>query len=181
MKSKVAKRAGFFIGILFCCLIIQSCSNKEKSVSSEIYVNNFDNYLFYGFNHYSLSTQESYSGKFSCATDKDRNFGMGMRIESQDLIKMAPENILISGWVFCEDTKAASSLVVSIDEGETNLFWYGIDLTKNVTNANEWTFIKGEFKCPEAIPPGAVLSFYLWNTGGKLVYIDDQTIEFIKK
>jgi hypothetical protein len=163
----------------FMMILLFSC-NYEQSKPPNLYTNDFDNYLDWGFTHELLVKGGAHSGNYCCKTDGNSQFGLGMKLRSEEFKDMKPRYMVVSAWVKSEKSNPKSSIVATFDEGKTNVSWNGIDLSKEINQNNKWIFVTKRFDFPKNLYPGVDFSFFLWNTGGVTVWIDDMSVEFIK-
>ena len=161
------------------CILISSCSTEQVRPHN-MYFNDFDNYVDWGFNNASLFKGDSHSGKYCSRTDATSNFGMGLKLGGDELATMKPNKFIISAWVKSQNSRPSSTIVATFDEGTTNIAWFGLDLSKEITQGDKWIFVTQQFDFPQNLYPEVSFTSYLWNTGEKAVLIDDFSIEFVK-
>lgn len=174
MKSR------FTIVPLTALLLFFTSCVYEQSKPPNLYTNDFDNYKDWGFHHEMLFKGGAHSGKYSCKTDGANQFGIGLKLSSDELKEMNPKYMIVSAWVKSEKSRPKASVVATFDEGKNNVAWNGIDLSKEIDQNDKWTFVTKRFDFPKNLYSGVDFTFFLWNTGGVTVWIDDMSVEFAR-
>lgn len=159
-------------------MFLSSCV-YEQSKPPNLYTNDFDNYLNWGFTHELIVKGGAHSGNYSCKTGGNSQFGIGMKLPYDEFKEKKPKHMIVSAWVKSEKSRPKASVVATFDEGKTNVAWNGIDLSKEINQNDKWIFVTQRFDFPKNIYPGVDFSFFLWNTGGTEVWIDDMSVEFV--
>ena len=168
-----------WFSILMICLAFTGCQFETRH-SPGYYGNDFDNYVNWGFSHQLLTTEDAYSGKYSCVTDASNEYSMGLKISNGELDELKPKYFIVSAWVKSEKSQPHASIVATFDDGSTNISWNGVHLGKQLKMSNKWVLLTEKFRYPKNVTPKTEFSCFLWNTSGQKIYIDDLSVEFFR-
>jgi|SRR5688572_1541877 len=171
-----------FILSLICVMSVlislESC-NSEKNIQYKV-LNDFESYSDWGFNHEQIEKGQGYSGFYYCKTDIAKPYGIGMKLMKEDLDKFKTKHYRISGWIKCSVAGLAGALVSTFEYDGNIINWNGIELEKQLKEANKWTFVSGEFPVPDKLPGRTEFKFFLWNKGSETLLIDDMEVVFME-
>jgi 4-amino-4-deoxy-L-arabinose transferase-like glycosyltransferase len=108
---------------------------------------------------------EEYSPTFSINTDSLQTEGLS-------------QLILASSFHLKLEEESGPLLVISVDKEQENKFWKGISLKDQVKIYGNWVpVVVNEIVDVKEVPPGSVLSIYIWNQAKAEMYLDDFNIE----
>jgi len=159
-----------------------ACSgNKDEKKSENQHVYSSDMEYEKWINNQSLVNDRAHSGKFSSKVDSSNNYSFGFTENFKNISDTLPAFANISVWVNYPVTGIKSTLVVSVDAPDQNIFWSGTELLDSVKVANQWKEIKSLITLPAAIKPDYKISVYVWSNDKKAFYVDDLKVEFLYK
>ena len=169
---------------------------QEKVFPSHRYFNNFDdpskNTSFINLNTIVLSNDSS--RKFVSRTDETNPFSAGLEIEIPEDLKRKNFKIEVACSVFVKPG-TNNKLVISISKNESSLYWEGVQVGENQSQANsgevplgetddaqgsgKWFALKKSSLIPGSMPVDSRVKIFIWNADGKSVTdIDDLEVTF---
>ena len=201
-RSRILKTVVLLLLVAFSCYNIQMTSIDNKCffgstwdwnnylrqleragipfTSSSVisYSNDFENQALIGDEV--VSHEIVRSGMYSATFDEEHEYCCKaikyIRDFPQDNF---PEMVKASAWVFYPDSVFSSvRLVFSVEREGNSLKWEGIDLTNLVTTPNSWQQVSASFTIPEKITGDTKLLIYIYNPGGRAIFIDDLEVRF---
>jgi hypothetical protein len=169
--------------LLFLVIIVvfSACSgNKSNNGSSEpgskLISSNLENVSW--INQNTLSKEFAHSGRFSSKVDTVFPYSFGFSGTFNMMSDTLPVSVDVSVWIFYPQLKINSSVVLSIDSVNKNIFWKGIPIKDSIKTINQWQEIKTTFEIPKKILPTDNIKIYVWNIDKRTFYMDDLSILF---
>lgn len=163
-------------------LVLAGCSSntETETPANLITQNDFEGLDGWVPGTPSLTTEKAHSGRFSTKVDKDAEYSLSYVNLLGKASAARIQKIKLSGWVLLAGPKATATVVVQVvDPAQDNkqVFWEGIDLSKEVKKTNEWTEVSKEFTLPANLEAGHQLRVYMWRGGAEQpAYLDDLTL-----
>jgi hypothetical protein len=169
-----------YVILLVVMVMFVSCSEKNKPVEHEpgtiLVANDLENMAW--INLQTLSKDVAHSGRFSSRLDSLTEFSFGYSNTFSNLSDTLPFSVDVSLWIYYPELKINSSLVISIDSVNKNIFWKGIPLIDSIKTANQWQKINVTFELPKKIMPTDQLRIYVLNNEKRKFYMDDLSLLF---
>jgi hypothetical protein len=125
-----------------------------------------------------LSKDVAHSGKFATKVDSLNEYSFGLSNTFNNLSDSLPTSVDVSMWMFFTQLKTKSSVIISIDSVNKNIFWKGISITDSIKAASQWQEIKVNFEIPKKIMPTDNIKIYVWNNEKRAIYMDDLKLLF---
>lgn len=165
--------------LLVIMAVFAACSgNKpaEREPGTILVASNLDDLGW--MNQHTLSKDVTHSGMFSSKLDSLTEYSFGYSNTFNNLSDTLPLSVDVSVWLYCPQLKINSSLVISIDSVNKNIFWKGVPLADSIKAANQWQEIKVTFELPKKIMPTDNLKIYVLNPEKRNFYMDDLSLLF---
>ncbi len=124
---------------------------------------------------------KAHSGQYFCRTGAGQEYSQTYISRLGDITEDPIRRIDMGAWFRLADAGAKARLVMSIHSGDSTLFWQGLDTQDVSPQAGEWTRLFFTYDLPEGIRPEHTIKFFLWNTSGREVDVDDFDIHFYTK
>ncbi|HOY30605.1 MAG TPA: hypothetical protein PKW80_01880 [Bacteroidales bacterium] len=178
------KTIHIFVVITCAIVLFSACSdNKEEKNENKAGVTCFSSDMENTgwINQTTLTRETAHSGKFSSRVDSVQQYSFGFRDFFKNINDTLPEKVDVSFWILYPQKDIKSTMVISIDSVEKNIFWQGTDLKDSVQVPNQWKEIKTTIELPENIMQTDRIAIYIWGTDKKSFYIDDMKVTFGKK
>ncbi len=170
--------------IIGAMILFSACSGNKEEVKNEnkavAGVFSSDLEATGWMNLFTLSKDVAHSGRYSSRVDSINQFSFGFREFASIIADTIPKKVDIDFWMLCLQTGIKSTLVLSIDSVDKNIFWHGIELADSVKAPNKWQEIKATVDLPENIMATDKISIYVWNKEKRTFYIDDLKVTFGK-
>lgn len=183
-KSKKMKNLKILSVIICAMILFSACSGNKEEVKNEnkpvAGVFSSDLEATGWMNQFTLCKDVAHSGRYSSRVDSVNQFSFGFREFASIIGDTIPKKVDIDFWMLCLQTGIKSTLVLSIDSVDKNIFWHGIELADSVKTPNKWQEIKTTVDLPENIMATDKISIYVWNKEKRTFYIDDLKVTFGK-
>ncbi len=124
----------------------------------------------------------AHSGKYVTMVDEINPYSDGFKFTLPDTL-FEKKNLVakLSFWEY-QGVGSRTNLVISISDTSNNsYFWNGTYSNSLTGTINKWDKMSATVELPEIRSPSDIINVYLWNNGGKLVYVDDITIDLIER
>jgi hypothetical protein len=123
-----------------------------------------------------LDQQHVWTGSYSA---KVGEYSPTFRISSDSLqISSLDKLLLSSSFQLHLEEESELLLVISVDKEQENKFWKSISLKDQVKTYGNWvSVVVNEIVDVKEVPPGSVLSIYIWNQAKAEMYLDDFKVE----
>ncbi|MEW6468610.1 MAG: hypothetical protein AB1458_06780 [Bacteroidota bacterium] len=130
---------------------------------------------------HTLSTENSYSGKYSSMVNgknkKSVTFAKRIRDVVPDTVKEAYVRANIMAWTTDWDSDA--DLVISFESGGKSYSWNTFKLNRLVQSNRKWSSMTARIKIPELVTPDDIVTVYVLSHDGTLIYLDDFEVLFL--
>lgn len=129
------------------------------------------------------SESGAHSGEFVTSVNKKVEFSDAITLTNLTNLQGKKDIFLkVSFWKY-EPKKSKTSFVICIQSSKDDVYyWDAVTTSSNAAwEISKWVNIKETLKLPSIKSSGDIIKIYLWNTGGKTVYMDDLSLEFIQK
>jgi len=174
------------LSVIICATILfAACSGKKDDVKNSdlsapgVFYSNLEATGW--MNQFTLSKDAAHSGRYSSRVDSVNQFSFGFKETVSIIGDTIPKKANIDFWVLYPQAGIKSTIVLSVDSCEKNIFWFGTPLIDSVKTTAKWQQIKASVNLPENIMPTDKISVYVWNNDKKTFYIDDLTVSFENK
>jgi hypothetical protein len=147
-----------------------------KNGDTLIYYNNMEPKNKYNLPQ-NIISKKSHSGNYSCKLDSIQPFSIGL-FENKPISK----KVKISFWVNSK-IHTKTSLILSLDSSNKNIFWEGKDISSLVKSNFNWQYVVCEFQFPIKYfydISNKLGLYFLLNKPDETVFVDDIKIQFIK-
>ncbi len=154
--------------IFLLVIILASCKNKNEAVSvldenAIVFKNSFEELAGWTEN-ISLDTGDAHSGHYFVKADTTNEFSAGYKYQLSKITKRKIKFIEYSAFVCVADLSQKGALVLSIDDGPTNLLWTSVPIDQtSVKIAGKWTNVHEKIKLPPNVNINSTVKVYLWN------------------
>ncbi len=131
-------------------------------------------------NQQTLIKGDAYSGESFSRTDSLNLYGIGWKGAIPEQFQHKNIHISISGFARLIGMKGNVSLVISVLQNDSTIYWEGRAVSSQVKQENVWTLLQNEVSLPMNIT-GAnnTLLIYIWNEDGKRICdIDELSFTF---
>jgi hypothetical protein len=161
---------------------LASCSKSADNTgpSNRIAFNDFESVDGWGAPNSSLTTAQAHSGHYAVKVDKDVEYSLGYNNLLGKASASKIKKLIVHGWVYVTGPKTTASLVLQVvapDKNNQQVFWGGVDLSKEVHEANEWQEVRQEISLPDNVEASQQLRVYMWRGAAQQpVYLDDLEI-----
>lgn len=165
-------------GMVFLISVLTSCT-RSRTVDDGSYFEDFDNLKHW--NHDAKVTNEmAHSGSYAAYTDSFNDFSQTFEMEYGFAKSKKYRTMMVSAWCYktLDDPKAG--LVASVESPEKQLSYSSSDLSKSMSEVNQWEQVSVFLELPGQAPEHSKIKVYLWSPGKNKVYMDDVLIEFGK-
>jgi hypothetical protein len=165
--------------LLVIMVVIAACSeNKpaEREPGTMLVANDMENMSW--INLQTLSKKMAHSGRFSSKLDSLTEYSFGYSNTFSNLSDTLPFSVDVSVWIYYPQLKIKSSLVISIDSVNKNIYWKGVPLADSIKAANQWQEVKVTFELPKKIMPSDQIRIYVLNNEKSSFYMDDLSLLF---
>jgi hypothetical protein len=160
--------------LLIAAALVTGCRKKKVPAKDVVYFNDAEQYI--GWSGYGTLKQVpggGHSGAYASVTDTMVQYSLGLRETYSKIKEAETKTISVTSWIQMKDSTAKGCMVVSIDEAGKSLDWKCFPVETVIKEVNKWQEMKFKYSLPGDLPPGAVITIYLWNTGKKEIWIDD--------
>ena len=173
--SVIKNKSIYFICILFV-LMNNSCRNNSKLSFSQ------DFEQMAGWEQTpTLVKEKGHSGLYFTRTGLEYEFSKSFALRLGDISTEKVRRIDMGAWIRISEPAAKAKLVLSIESGDSAVFWQAIDTESASPKPGEWTRLYFTFDLPDDFQPDYVVKMYLWNVSKKTVDADDFDIHFYTK
>ena len=115
----------------------------------------------------------AYSGYHLCLCDSINEYGFGAEFDAKQHFPKQSINCQFSFWCKLEKSAGECQIVVSIDNEEGNLYWFGYPISIFANGANDWFPVSLDLNFPMDYLKNGIIKLYLWNFGKNRILIDD--------
>jgi hypothetical protein len=165
-----------FPGLLLAAFIA-GC-DKPREV---VYSNDAEQAIGWINQHTLRHGQGAHSGGWVSHTDSAFPYSLTLREKWSDLRKAGVKKVSSKAWVKFVSMSAKGGLVVSVEDQGKALVWEMLPLDSIVKKEGEWTQVKLDIPLKSDLPPGSVISAYVWNTSKDTILIDDMEVRFLSE
>jgi len=122
----------------------------------------------------------AYTGNMFSRTDSAHLYGIGYKGAVPETFEAGSLRINISAYVRIIGQDGRASLVISVQKGDSSVYWENRQILPRVPEQATWTEIKDEISIPANLTgKGYTLLIYFWNETANLICdIDDLKIRF---
>lgn len=146
-------------------------SKPEYEVTS-----NFEDIDTLQFSNVLTSDQKYFRGGKSYMLTEDKDFGLTYKSKTVPVLQKRKSFLLLNAKVLAENSTEID-IVVSINEGEKNIYYEAISLEKKIVKGNNWNDLTLSYNLPQVINKDYELAIFVWNAGKTKVNFDDLKIQ----
>ena len=146
-------------------------SKPEYEVTS-----NFEDIDTLQFSNVLTSDQKYFRGGKSYMLTEDKDFGLTYKSKTVPVLQKRKSFLLLNAKVLAENSTEID-IVVSINEGEKNIYYEAINLEKKIVKGNNWNDLTLSYNLPQVINKDYELAIFVWNAGKTKVNFDDLKIQ----
>ena len=140
--------------------------NLEDSVAAEGWIN-YD----------SRSSDAARPDQHFSKTDGQHPYGIGLEIPFPPDLILRNVRLAVRGQFRITERLSNNSVVVSVMQNDSLIFWQGRNVTEKFGQVNQWNSFYETVLLPRSITKGTRIKIYLWNEDGKSeTWIDDLEI-----
>lgn len=165
-------------GFVFIISALTSCMGN-KTVDDGSYFENFDNLKQWSADA-KVTSEMAHSGSYAAYTDSFNEFSQTFEMEYSFAKSKKYRVIMVSAWCYKTVDNPKAGLVVSLENAEIKSSYASSDLSRSVSEPNQWEQISIVFDLPEQAPDNSKIKIYIWCPGKNKVFMDDVLIEFGK-
>lgn len=167
-------KATYFL--LFILSVFFSCRDTSKlSISQDF------EHVAGWFDSSALVHGKGHSGMYYTFAGPGQEYSQGFSSKLGDISKKTVRRIDMGAWVRISDTRAKARLVLSIQAGDSSVFWQAIDTEGASLKPGTWSRLYFTYDLPKEFPADYVVKMFLWNVSGKVVDADDFDLYFYFK
>jgi hypothetical protein len=154
-------------------LLVTACSKRHKITFHQ----NFDQ--FSGWTDMSgIVKGKGYSGDYFTRTGEGRDYSRTFSMKLGDISEKSIRRIDMGAWIRISEPGASAKLVLSIESGDSTVYWQGLESVGISPKPGEWSRLYFTYDIPAGFEPDFMVKVFLWNQSRKEVDADDFDIHF---
>jgi len=159
--------------LLMSLILFNSCSRKSKLSFHQ----DFEQLSGWA-DESGLVRGEAHSGSFFTRTGEGREYSRTFSKKMGEISEKQIRRIDMGAWIRISEPGAAAKLVLSIESGDSTVFWQGLESVSISPKPGEWSRLYFTYDIPAVIKPENTVKVFLWNQSRKEVDADDFDIHF---
>ena len=156
--------------ILIAIIVFLSsgCLKEKKIILKHDFEHSED-----GWSESNLIKGKGYSGSSYSFADSLHPFSAGFSKKLSEITPHKVKRIDAVCRIKHKVVSASANLIVSLDDGNKNLFWQSIPTNDAAPELNEWARLFVSYDIPDSLGKNEILKVYIWNLKHIPVEVDD--------